>query len=153
MKLWERVIDRWLRKHIPISKNQFGFMSSRLAIEIIHLLTGLIELYRDRKKDLYMMVIDIEKVYDRVPREVLWRCLEKKKVSVSYIRVIKDMYKGVRMGVRTLGGNIIDFPLNIRLHELSSLSSFLFHIVMDELIKGIRDDAPWCIYGWYCSHQ
>jgi len=32
--------------------------------------------------------IDLEKVYDRVPREILWKDLEKKGVRVVYIRVI-----------------------------------------------------------------
>jgi len=50
-------------------------------------------LYRDRKMNFHMMFIDLEKVYNRVPCEVLWRCLEKKGVSPIYIRVIKDMYE------------------------------------------------------------
>lgn len=99
MKLWERVIERRLREEVEISENQFGFMSGRSTIEAIYLLRGLMGLFRDRKVDLHMVFIDLEKAYDRVPREVLWRCLEEKKVSPAYIRVIKDMYEGERTSV------------------------------------------------------
>ena len=50
-------------------------------------------------------------IANRVPREVLWRCLEKKRVSCAYIRVVKDMYEGVKMSVRTLRGVQMTFPL------------------------------------------
>ena len=62
------------------------------------------ELFRDRKKDLHTVLIDLEKAYDSVHREILWECLEKKGISVRYIRVIKDMYKGAKTSVRTATG-------------------------------------------------
>jgi len=95
MKLWERVIKRRLWKDISISENQFGFMPGRLTIEVIYLLRRLMGLYRDRKTDFYMVFIDLEKAYDRVPHKLLWWCLEKKGVSPGYIRIIKDMYERV----------------------------------------------------------
>jgi hypothetical protein len=52
------------------------------------------ERYRTDKKDLHLVFIDLKKACDRVPREVLWIALKKKEVRVSYIRVIKDIYKG-----------------------------------------------------------
>ena len=39
-----------------------------------------------------MIFIDLEKAYDRVNRDVMWRVLEKRGVRVGYIESIKDMY-------------------------------------------------------------
>lgn len=52
-------------------------------------------------KNLDMVFIDSETVYNRVPIKVLWKVLEKKGVRITYIQAIKDMYDGVMTRVRT----------------------------------------------------
>ena len=49
------------------------------------------ERYRDKKKDLLMIFIDLEKTYDKVPRDLIWWALEKKGVTKRYIEMIQDM--------------------------------------------------------------
>jgi len=114
-------------------------------MEAVHLIRRLMEFYRDRRRDLHMVFINLEKAYDRVPREVLWRCLEKRSVLLTYMRVVEDMYDGVRTRVRTLVGDTGDFPIDTGLHQGSQLSPFLFTVVMDELTREIQDEIPWCM--------
>jgi len=103
------VIERGFRNDISILENKFGFVPVRSTIDAIYLLRRLMGLYKDKKVDPRMVFIDLEKAYDRVPREVLWICLENKGVSPEYIRVIKDIYEGGRTNVRTPGGVTNDF--------------------------------------------
>jgi len=84
-----------------------------------------------------MIFIDLEKAYDKVPGEVLWWKLMKKRVLIKYIDVIKDMYDGVVTNIRTCGGIISNFSITIVLHQGSALSPFLFVIVMDEVTRAI----------------
>ena len=59
----------------------------------------------------HMVFIDLEKAYDKVPRNVMWWALEKHKIPTKYITLIKDMYKDATMFVRTCDGNTTDFLL------------------------------------------
>jgi hypothetical protein len=95
MKLWERVIEHRLRTTTSVTQNQFGFMPERSTMEAIFLLRQLMERYREQKKDFHMVFIDLEKAYDKLPRNVMWWALEKHKVPTKYITLIKDMYKDV----------------------------------------------------------
>ncbi|KAK3557185.1 hypothetical protein QTP70_024685, partial [Hemibagrus guttatus] len=76
---------------------------------------------------------NLEKVYDRVPREELWYCMRKSGVAEKYVRVVQDMYERSRTVVRCAVGQTEEFKVEVGLHQGSALSPFLFAIVMDQL--------------------
>jgi hypothetical protein len=92
-----------------------------------------------------MVFIDLEKAYDKVPRNIMWWALQKHKVSTKYITLIKDMYDNVVTSVQTSDGDTNDFPINIGLHQGSALSPYLFSLVMDEVTRDIQCGIPWCM--------
>lgn len=46
-----------------------------------------------------MVFVDLEKVYNKVLRTILWKTL-KKKILIMYVRKIQDMYNEMRMSVK-----------------------------------------------------
>ncbi|GJU40600.1 putative pre-mRNA-processing factor 6-like [Tanacetum coccineum] len=145
MKLWERVIERRLRRETEVSENQFGFMPGRSTMEAIHIIRSLMEKYRERQKDLHLAFLDLEKAYDSVLRELIWKTLSDKGTPMRYIKVIQDMYEGARTCVRTPTGNTEYFPVDVGLHQGSAISPYLFALILDELTKGIQESIPWCL--------
>jgi hypothetical protein len=109
MKLWERTIEHRLRGVINVTENQFGFMPGRSTMEAIFLIRQLMERCREQNEDLHMIFIDLEKAYDKVPRNVMWWALQKYKVSSKYITLIKDMYDNVVTSARTSDRDTNDF--------------------------------------------
>jgi hypothetical protein len=68
----------------------------------------------------------------------MWWALQKHKVSIKYITLIKDMYDNVVTSVRTSDKDTVDFPINIGLHQGSTLSHYLFILVMHEVMHETR---------------
>ncbi|KAK3522612.1 hypothetical protein QTP86_027198 [Hemibagrus guttatus] len=86
---------------------------------------------------------NVEKAYDRVPREELWYCMRKSGVAEKYVRVVQDMYERSRTVVRCAVGQTEEFKVEVGLHQGSALSPFLFAIVMDQLSEEVRQESPW----------
>jgi hypothetical protein len=112
---------------------------------VIFLIRQLMKRCREQKKNMHMAFIDLEKAYDKVPRNIMWWALQKHKVSIKYITLIKDMYDNIVTSVRTSNGDTNDFPINIRLYQGLALSPYLFALVMDEVIRDIQGGISWCM--------
>jgi serine protease inhibitor len=75
---------------------------------------------------MHMVLIDLEKAYDKMVRNVMWWVLQNQKVSTNYITLIRDMYDNIVTSVSTSDKDTYDFPINIGLHQGSALSPYLF---------------------------
>ncbi|GJS04988.1 hypothetical protein Tco_0321496 [Tanacetum coccineum] len=75
------------------------------------------EKYMERQRDLHMSFLDLEKAYDCIPRELVWRTLIDKGAPRRYLRVLKDMYEGAKTRVRTSVGDTKFFHVEVELAE------------------------------------
>ena len=143
MKLWEMIIEARIRKEVTIAEQQFGFMPKRSTPDAIFFLRMLLEKWTEGQKAVHCAFIDLEKAYDRVPREELWECLRLAETSKCYIKIIQDMYDEVTTTVRSAASLTKEFKIGVGLYQGSALRPFLFAIIINRLTENIRKDAPW----------
>ena len=142
MKVWERIIEARLRDRVEISKQQYGFMSGKGTIEAMFALRMLMEKYREDQRELHCVFVDLEKAYDRVPREELWYCMRKSGMGEKYVRLVQDMYEKSETVARCAVGTTESFKVKVGLHQGSVLSP-LFAAIMDRLTDEVRREPPW----------
>ena len=100
------------------------------------------EKYEAAGKKLYMVFVDLEKAFDRVPRKVIWWALRRKGVVEREIRAIMEMYDCVKTAVRMEDGRSEWFEVKVGVHQGSVLSPLLFAIVVDEITRNIKEGIP-----------
>ena len=67
------VVDKRLREIIDIDGKQFGFMKRKGRItDAIRIVKQIQDNMLDRYNDLYVAFVDLEKTFDRLPREVIF---------------------------------------------------------------------------------
>jgi Reverse transcriptase (RNA-dependent DNA polymerase) len=101
--------------------------------------------HREQKNDLHMIFIDLEKMYDKIPRNIMWWALKRKLVPTKYVTLIKDMYTNVVTCVKACDDESDTFSIKIGLHQGSALSPYIFTLVMNKIIKDIQEDILWCM--------
>ena len=108
MKLWERIVEKRLRSDLKFSNQQYGFMPGKSTTDALFALRVLMEKYREGQKELHCVFVDLEKAYDKVPREEVWYCMRKSGLAEKYVRIVQDMYDdsttALRCAVGVTGG-------------------------------------------------
>lgn len=88
------------------------------------------EKHREGQKELHCDFVDLEKVYDRVPREERWFCMRRSGVLERCVRGAGSV-RGQSDAVRSEVGLTEEFKLELDLHQGSDLNPFLLTVVMD----------------------
>ena len=130
---------------MEISKQQHGFMSEKGTTDAMFALRMLMEKYRKGQSQPHCVFVDLEKAYDRVPREELWYCMRKSGIVEKYLQLVQDMYEGRETVVRCAVKTTESFKVKVGLHQGSALTPFLFAVIMDRLTDEVRRQPPWTI--------
>ena len=91
-----------------------------------------------------MLFVALEKAYDTVPGDLIWRSLRRKGIPEQYVAIIQDMYQDIQTRVKTRCDDTTQyFDIEAGLHQGSALSPLLFIIVMDVLASDVGTHPPW----------
>src|SRR3989442_3257271 len=90
-----------------------------------------------------MAFVDLEKAFDRVPREVFWWTLRHVGVEEWMVNVIKSLYEEVTTAVKRNGEESESFEVKVGVHQGSVLSPILFSIVMQAIADNFKKGLPW----------
>ena len=115
-------------------------MPGRGTTDAIFVLRQLIEKYNEGAKELYMIFVDLEKAFDRVPRSLIEWALRRKGVPETLVAAIMVMYNQVETVVQMEGEVSDSFMVKVGVHQGSILSPLLFNIVLDEIAKVINKE-------------
>ena len=143
MKVLERVVEGLIRQRVEIDEMQCGFMSGRGTTDAIFIVRQLQEKHLAANKPLYMAFVDLEKAFDRVPRDVIWWAMRKLGIDEWLVCLVQSMYKDVRSRVRVGDGYSEEFGVGVGVHQGSVFSPLLFIIVLEALSREFRTGCPW----------
>ena len=82
---------------------------------------------REKNKDLHIVFVDLEKAFDRIPRDMIWWCLRRKGVPEEYVKIVQYMYRSCKTKVVTQKGETEYFAIEVGLHQGAALSPLLVH--------------------------
>ena len=102
-----------MRRKVSINDMQFGFSPGRGTTDAIFIVRQIQERFLEKKRKLWMAFVDLEKAFDRVPREVVWWALRHLGVAEWLVTVIRAMYEGVTTAVKMKDGESDGFEVKV----------------------------------------
>ena len=91
MKIVERLLEKRIRALVEVDDMQFGLMPGRETTDGLFIVRRMQEEYRKKDKKLYMCFVDLEKVFDRVPRRVMQWSLRKKGLLEILVKAVMSL--------------------------------------------------------------
>ena len=119
---------------------QAGFRQGRGCTDQVFTLRSIINKHLDKDKKVYCAFMDLEKAYDRVVREELWKVLSVYGLDEQLIQGVKSLYCESKACVR-VGEELTDwFDISMGVRQGCVMSPSLFNLYIDSCVKKLADD-------------
>ena len=136
LKIVPNRLSDYCKAHGILPDEQCGFRPERSTVDKLFLVRRLQELARRRRIPLYMCFVDLQKAYDSVDRELLWKVLARAGVPDEMIAAIRQFHDGMQAQVHMDDGELSDwFEVMQGLRQGCVLSPLLFNIFFAAAIE------------------
>ena len=135
-KLYDSVLNARLENWLSIDKFQAGAQKGRGCIEQILSLRLLIDYCMYKKCKMYIMFIDFQKAYDKVPRYKVFDCLKQRGCGRIMLLALQAAYKCTQM---LFHGVVISTSIGVR--QGAPTSCLLFVLYIDNLLRMLKSSV------------
>jgi len=91
-----KIFEHRICQQIETDDMQFGFMKGKGTTDAIFMARHIQKNFRVKGKKLYFGFVDLEKAFDRVPREVISWAMRKLGVEEWLVSAVMSMYTGAK---------------------------------------------------------
>ena len=128
-KLYGRVLINRISSETEcaIGEEQCGFRRGRGCVDQVFAVRQMCEKAIERGKEVVWAFMDLEKAYDRVDRNALWKVLCIYGVGGRLLRGVQSFYESSRACVRVANGLSEWFPVCVGLRQGCVMSPWLFN--------------------------
>ena len=136
-KIFSKVIHNRLSKALgdKLREEQTGFRPGKSCSDHIFTLRQILEQSNEWNAPLYANFVDMEKAFDSIHRESLWKILRHYGVPQKIVNVVKMLYGD--FSSRVINNNTLSdaFKVNTGVKQGCNLSPFLFVLGMDWIMR------------------
>lgn len=140
-----KVMARILKERLEVvadqilPESQCGFRKDRGCIDMIFVARQLIEKVRKHNEALYILFVDLK---NSIPRQSLWKVLEKCGVPPRMLAVVKSFHEGMHSEVRIGFDTTEKFEVRNRLRQgcTCTIAPLLFNIYFSGVVANWRGE-------------
>lgn len=142
-KIFSRVILNRVQTLLDnkLLEQQAGFRANRSTIDQIFTLKLVMEKSREYNKPMYMCFIDIQKAYDSVNRELLWKICRNYGLTDKTVRMLQLLYTNFKAQVRINDELSDSFDIETGVMQGGIPSPILFNILFDFIMRKVIEEA------------
>ena len=133
-KIYDELLNSRLSKWMNIDKAQAGAQKHRGCIEQILTLRLLVEYAKKHKQKLFLLFVDFQKAYDKVPRQKLLQCLKARGCGKMMLLALRALYRCTQFVLQSA-----TITANTGVRQGAPTSCTLFVMYIDNLVRMMKD--------------
>ena len=138
-KLLNARLTKVVEHHRLLGEIQNGFRKDRSGIDSAFILNTILWKSMAKKKKVNLAFLDLQKAYDSVCRETLWKKLGKLGIGGQFLASIKSLYEGDFVTSNVNGVTTKPVFLGRGLRQGCSLSPMLFALYVSDMSRDLHD--------------
>ena len=134
-------LTTWAIKENKIASGQLGFMKGNRTSDAHIIINNLVSYYcHKRLKKFYACFVDLEKAFDKLPRDLLLQKLRHIGVSGNFLNILNTMYTNDYVKVRVGNRMTKAISVNQGLRQGCVLSPILFNLFLADLQQKLVEE-------------